>query len=62
MWCCRYVDRCPSLLCDIFGLPVSTSTYRCSHLSRNGGSKVVNLIFSIIDILWGILLIISGCV
>ena len=46
MWCCRYVDRCPSLLCDIFDLPLLTSTYRCSHLSKNGGSKVLHLILS----------------
>ena len=31
--CCRYVGTCPSLLCDIFDPPNSTSTYRCSHLS-----------------------------
>ena len=44
MWCCRHVDRCLSLVCDIIDLPISTSTYRCSHLSKNGGSKVVHLI------------------
>ena len=44
MWCSRYVDRYPNLLCGIFDLPISTSTYRCSHLSKNGGSKVVHLI------------------
>ena len=40
----RYVDRCPSLLCKILDLPISSSTYRCSQLSKNGGSKVVHLI------------------
>ena len=44
MWCCRYVDRCPSLLCDIFDLLFWTRTYRYSHLSKNGGGKVVHLI------------------
>ena len=32
------------ILCDIFDLPISTSIYHCSHLSRNGGTKVVYLI------------------
>ena len=40
--CC--VERCPSLPCDIFDLPISTGTYCCSHLSKNGRSKVVHLI------------------
>ena len=44
----RYVDRCRSLLCDIFDLPISTSTYRCSHLSKNRGSKAVHLMNRII--------------
>ena len=44
MWCCHYFDRCPSLLCNIFDLPISLSTYHCSHISKNGGSKVVHLI------------------
>ena len=42
-----YVDRCPSLLYDIFDLPISTSTYRCRHLLKSGGSKVVLLIIKI---------------
>ena len=39
-----YVNRCPSLLCDIFDLSISTSTCHYSHLSKNGDSKVVHLI------------------
>ena len=42
--CCRYVDRCPSSLCNIIGLPFSTSTHGCCHLSKYGGGKVVYLI------------------
>ena len=43
----RYVDRCPSLLCEIFDLPISTSTYSTNYVSQNGGSKVINLILVI---------------
>ena len=32
------------LLCDIFDLPILTSSYPHSHLSKNGESKVVHLI------------------
>ena len=35
-----------------FDLPISTSTYRCSHLSQNGVSKVVHLIFYLILLPW----------
>ena len=41
--CYRYVNRCSSLQCDIFDLHISTSTYHCSHLSKNEGSKIVRL-------------------
>ena len=44
MCCCRCVDRCSCLLCDIFYLPISSSTYRCTHLWKNVGRKVVHLI------------------
>jgi len=43
-YCGAAVDRCPSLLCDIFDLTILTTIYRCSHLLKNGGSKVVHLI------------------
>ena len=33
---------------QIFDLSILTSTYNCSNLSKNGGSKVVHLIYDII--------------
>ena len=53
LWCKhKFTNVVLSLCCQTskltvwhFYMPISSSTYHCSHLSKNGGSKVVELIY-----------------